>query len=64
LSTQGGSDGSANAAEEAGFATAGERASDVWRDKIAFANVDLDKGKVPANLGTVLNDDIVFKKVK
>jgi len=37
----------------------------VWKDKISFARVDADKlGKAPVNPGTVLTDDIAFKKAK
>jgi len=35
----------------------------VWRDKISFVKLDIEKpGQVPVNPRTVLNDDIAFKK--
>jgi len=35
----------------------------VWKDKISFVKLDLEHpGKVPVNPGTVLNDDIAFRR--
>ena len=35
----------------------------VWKDKISFVKLDLENPeKVPVNPGTVLNDDVSFKK--
>jgi hypothetical protein len=37
----------------------------VWKDKISFVKLDLnDPEKVPVNPGTVLLDNIAFKKAK
>lgn len=37
----------------------------VWKDKISFVKLDLETpGEVPVNPGTVLNDDITFKRPK
>jgi hypothetical protein len=37
----------------------------VWKDKISFVKLDIEKpGQVPVNPRTVLNDDIAFKRAK